>query len=77
MGKYLMLAVSLLCVAASYAVSDDVIADAIKRAENSKSHPYGILRAYCKPGDPNGQCRMGCLQTIDKDISKSIKRGIS
>lgn len=44
------------------------LADAIKRAENSDSHPYGILKAYCLPNDPDGQCRKGCIQTINKRL---------
>jgi hypothetical protein len=45
--------------------TDSQIASAIKLAENSHRHPYGILRKYCKPGDPDGQCRKGCIQTIE------------
>ena|SRR3990167_3051559 len=44
------------------------LADAIKGAENSYNHPYGILKPYCKAGDPNGQCRKGCKQTIEKRL---------
>lgn len=44
------------------------LADAIKRAENSYSHPYGVMRSYCRAGDPDGQCRKGCLQTIRKRL---------
>lgn len=44
------------------------LADAIKQAENSYNHPYGILKDYCKPGDPDGQCRKGCIQTINKRL---------
>lgn len=55
-------------LATSYAVEIDthLLADAIKVAEGSKNHPYGILRSYCKPNDPDGQCRKGCIQTIEK-----------
>lgn len=42
------------------------LADSIKVAEGSTKHPYGILKAYCKPNDPDGQCRKGCIQTINK-----------
>ena len=42
------------------------LADSIKIAEGSYNHPYGILRDYCLPGDTNGQCRKGCIQTINK-----------
>lgn len=42
------------------------LVEAIKSAEGSKNHPYGILKPYCKPNDPNGQCRKGCIQTINK-----------
>ena len=46
------------------------LVSAIKRAENSYRHPYGILKDYCKAGDPDGQCRKGCVQTINKWKSK-------
>jgi len=43
------------------------LADAIGKAENSWHYkPYGVLKDYCKPYDPDGQCRKGCIQTIDK-----------
>lgn len=41
------------------------LADAIFKAENSKTKPYGIMKDYCKAGDPDGQCRKGCVQTIE------------
>lgn len=41
------------------------LADAIKRAENSKRHPYGIIKPYCGP-KTEARCRKGCLQTIKK-----------
>jgi hypothetical protein len=42
-----------------FAWSDNQIADAIYKAENSKSHPYGILAHY-KHTTP----RQACLNTI-------------
>lgn len=39
------------------------LADAIKKAEGSRSHPYGILKDYCK-ADTEAKCRKGCVQTI-------------
>lgn len=42
------------------------LVEAIKRAENSTAHPYGVMRSYCKPNDPDGQCRRGCAQTVAK-----------
>ena len=54
-----------------YAYADiDVerLADAIYQAENSDSKPYGIMKPYCKPNDPDGQCRKGCIQTINKRL---------
>ena len=42
------------------------IVNAIYKAENSRMHPYGIMRSYCLPDDPNGQCRKGCFQTVEK-----------
>jgi len=44
------------------------LADAIYISEGSERavKPYGILRNYCKKGDPDGQCRKGCIQTINK-----------
>ena len=47
-------------------INYEVLADAIKRAENSHNKPYGIMKDYCKAGDPDGQCRKGCIQTIEK-----------
>ena len=47
-------------------VDTEKLVEAIKKAEGSISHPYGIMRDYCKAGDPDGQCRKGALQTIDK-----------
>ena len=45
------------------------LADAIYLAEGGDiSKPYGILKDYCKKGDPNGQCRKGCIQTINKRL---------
>ena len=51
------------------------LANAIKKAENSYSHPYGILKDYCKANDPNGQCRKGCIQTIEKRYRMWSKTG--
>ena len=42
------------------------LVEAIKKAENSYIHPYGIMRDYCKAGDPDGQCLKGCIQTVEK-----------
>ena len=41
------------------------LATAIRTAENSKSHPYGVMRDYCHAG-AEAQCRKGCIQTIEK-----------
>ena len=43
----------------AYAYTDNQLADAIYKAENSKSHPYGILKHY-KHTTP----RQACLNTI-------------
>jgi hypothetical protein len=43
------------------------LADAIKSAENSKTHPYGILKPYCSEKSES-QCRKGCIQTIQKRL---------
>jgi hypothetical protein len=45
----------------------DRLADAIKKAENSKNHPYGILKPYCS-GDHEDKCRKGCIQTINRRL---------
>lgn len=68
----MLLALLLTVSANSFASSIDVdrLADAIKRAENSHRHPYGILKAYCKAGDKNGRCRKGCIQTINKRLEE-------
>jgi len=48
-------------------VNSERLADAIYLAEGGDiAKPYGIMRDYCKRGDPDGQCRKGCIQTIDK-----------
>ena len=54
--------------AIAQSVDIDALANAIYKAENSPKHPYGILRDYCLPNDPDGQCRKGCLQTIQKRL---------
>ena len=41
------------------------LADAIYKAENSKAHPYGVMRNYCHAG-AEAQCRKGCIQTVEK-----------
>lgn len=51
-------------------VDNELLADSIFKAENSRTKPYGIMKDYCKPGDPDGQCRKGCLQTIEKNLSR-------
>jgi len=48
-----------------YSVSE--IADAIKKVENSKNHPYGILKPYCSEGTES-RCRKGCVQTIERAL---------
>lgn len=57
-------------VFASEIVNVELLVDAIKRAENSQKHPYGILKPYCRAGDPDGQCRKGCWQTVRKWLPK-------
>ena len=54
----LVILIMLLCVTA-YAYTNDQLADAIFKAEHSKSHPYGILAHY-KHTSP----RQACLNTI-------------
>ena len=49
--------------------SDDQIANAIYRAENSKAHPYGILAHYKKTTP-----RQACINTI-KHARKDFKQG--
>lgn len=41
------------------------LATAIRKAENSKTKPYGVMRDYCHAG-AEAQCRKGCIQTIEK-----------
>ncbi len=52
-------AIVLLCMMKAWGYTDEQIADAIYRAENSKTHPYGILAHY-KHTTP----RQACLNTI-------------
>jgi len=50
----------------------NLLVDSIRQAENSYQHPYGIMRSYCLPGDPNGQCKKGCRQAdfLQRKIQK-------
>jgi len=57
--QFLSLIIILNITTAGFAYSDNEIANAIYRAENSKSHPYGILTHY-KTTTP----RQACLNTI-------------
>jgi hypothetical protein len=63
-----------LLLPAGFASAQDVnvpaLVDAIKSAEGSIKHPYGILKPYCKPNDPDGQCRKGCTQTVNKWLKR-------
>lgn len=48
-------------------VDTERLVTAIGRAENSWGYkPYGVMRNYCKPYDPDGQCRKGAIQTVEK-----------
>mgnify|MGYP001267185185 CR=1 FL=1 len=53
------------------------LANAIYLAEGGSRavKPYGILKDYCKKGDPDGQCRKGCIQTINKRYKMWDKQG--
>ena len=53
-------------------VNVNLLVDSIRQAENSYQHPYGIMRSYCLPGDPNGQCKKGCRQAdfLQRKIQK-------
>lgn len=52
------------CVCCGF--SNEQLADAIYKAEGGAiSKPYGIMKDYCKRGDVSGQCRKGCIQTIE------------
>ena len=54
-------------------VDTNRLAVAIGKAENSWGYkPYGILKDYCKAGDPDGQCLKGCKQTINKWKQKLV-----
>lgn len=48
-------------------IDSERLATAIYHAEGGlkASKPYGVLKSYCKKGDPDGQCRKGCIQTIE------------
>ena len=45
------------------------LCEAIKLAEHSKTHPYGIMRSYCTANSYR-QCRKGCLQTVTKSFAR-------
>jgi len=68
--KTLVFGILLLVVSPACAQGIDVerLAEAIKQQEASYNHPFGILKSYCKPGDPDGQCKKGCKQTINKRL---------
>lgn len=53
----LLLLLCISCTATEY--SNNAIADAIKKAENSSTHPYGILVKY-----KHVSARQACLNTI-------------
>lgn len=69
--KLLFSVILLLVVTPAFAQTIDVerLANAIKLQENSYRHPFGILKSYCRPGDPDGQCRKGCIQSINKRLN--------
>lgn len=48
---------------ADNSINFDRLANAIFKAENSKTHPYGILKPYCT-AQTIDKCRKGCMQTI-------------
>lgn len=48
-------------------INVEALASAIKKAESSKNHPYGILAPYCAGQTPQ-KCRKGCVQTIQKRL---------
>ena len=48
-------------------INVESLASAIKKAENFKSHPYGILKDYCS-AKTEAKCRKGCVQTIQKRL---------
>lgn len=50
------------------------LAEAIRRAENSKRYPYGIIAKYCSP-KTEAQCKKGCLQTIEKRYGMYLASG--
>jgi len=56
---FILLSFATLAIAKEAQYTNDQIADAIYKAENSKSHPYGILAHY-KHTTP----RQACINTI-------------
>lgn len=60
MYKSLLTILILFICGSAWAYSDAQIADAIYRAENSSSHPYGILAHY-----KNTTPRQACINTIE------------
>lgn len=63
----IMAVIAIMCVCGGSAwaeVNVETLTDAIKKAENSKSKPYGIMKAYCTEGT-EARCRKGCIQTIE------------
>ena len=46
--------------------TDEEVCSAIKVIENSKNHPYGILKPYCT-AKTEDKCLKGCLQTVQNN----------
>jgi NRPS condensation-like uncharacterized protein len=58
--KYIIIIISLIWCVPCWGYSVDQLADAIYKAENSKTHPYGILAHY-----KHTTSRQACINTIN------------
>ena len=70
MKKLLVLFLILCSPVFASSVNVEVLADAIYKAENSKSHPYGILAHYNRTTP-----RQACLNTINHALRDWDGRG--
>jgi hypothetical protein len=70
MNKCILFILFILCYNIAYGYTDNQIADAIYKAENSRTHPYGILKHY-RTTTP----RQACINTIRHAVKDWNKQG--
>lgn len=67
--RYLILFMFICNIAFASEINVEKLADAIYKAENSKTHPYGIMQKY-KHTSP----RQACLNTINSAMKRFNKQ---